>query len=266
VGEVLIRAESLTKVFPDHGGGEVRAVDGVSFECRAGEIFGLLGPNGAGKTTTLRMLSTALTPTSGTALVGACDVRDDPVGVRRAIGFLSGTTGLYHRLTAREMVRFFGEFHGMTGRALEHRVDEVLAAFGISDYAEKRCEKLSTGMSQKVNIARTVVHDPPVLVLDEPTGGLDVLAASTTLDFVQGLRDDGKCVLFSTHIMSEAEKLCDRIAILHEGRIRAEGTLEELRQMSGERYLEDIFRRVVAEKDTVDAESPPRHPEEGRNP
>ena len=241
-----IRVEGLVKVFPDHRGGEgVRAVDGVSFECRPGEVFGLLGLNGAGKTTTLRMLSTVLTPTAGTARVAGHDIREDPRAVRHSLGFLSGTTGLYHRLTAEETLRFFGEFHGLHGAELDARVDKVLATFGIDAYRNQRCEKLSTGMKQKVNIGRAVVHDPPVLVFDEPTAGLDVLAAAATLEFVEECRRAGKCVLFSTHIMSEVERLCDRIAVIHGGTVRAMGTLAELRERTGQHYLEDVFRRIV---------------------
>jgi len=242
----LIRVEGLTKVFPDHRGGEgVRAVDDVSFACREGEVFGLLGLNGAGKTTTLRMLSTVLTPTAGTARIAGHDIREDARAVRHSIGFLSGTTGLYHRLTAEETLRFFAEFHGLRGAALDARVEEVLTRFGIDGYRSQRCEKLSTGMKQKVNIGRAVVHDPPVLVFDEPTAGLDVLAAAATLDFVAECRRAGKCVLFSTHIMSEVERLCDRIAIIHEGTLRTLGTLAELRERTGEHYLEDVFRAIV---------------------
>jgi sodium transport system ATP-binding protein len=241
-----IVVESLSKTFPRASGPDVRAVDGVSFRCRAGEVFGLLGLNGAGKTTTLRMLSTVLTPTSGTARLAGNDIREAARRVRESIGFLSGTTGLYHRLTAREMLRFFGEFHGLAGAELDRRVDAVMAEFGIDRYAGVRCEKLSTGMKQKVSIGRAVVHDPPILVLDEPTSGLDVLAAQATLEFVERVRDEGKCVLFSTHIMSEVERLCDRIAIIHEGTLRAEGTLAQLRERTGAHYLEDVFRAVVA--------------------
>jgi sodium transport system ATP-binding protein len=241
-----IEVDGLAKFFADHRGGEVRAVDGVSFACRAGEVFGLLGLNGAGKTTTLRMLSTVLTPSRGTARIAGWDIRESPREVRHSIGFLSGTTGLYHRLTAEEMLRFFGEFHGLSGPALSERVEKVLATFGIAEYRHQRCEKLSTGMKQKVSIGRAVVHDPPVLVLDEPTAGLDVLAAAATLEFVEECRREGKCVLFSTHIMSEVERLCDRIAIIHKGTLRAMGTLAELREQTGEHYLEDVFRRVVA--------------------
>lgn len=245
--EPMVTVRGLTKIYPGHDGVDKRAVDGIDFDCEAGQIFGLLGLNGAGKTTTQRMLSTALTPTSGYARIAGHDVVTDPRAVRESIGFLSGTTGLYHRLTAVEMIRYFGELHGVRGAALTQRVDELLATFGIDQYANTRCEKLSTGMKQKVNIARTVVHDPPVLILDEPTSGLDVLAASTTLDFVSQVKDQGKCVIFSTHIMSEAEKLCDRIAIIHDGKIRSTGTLDELRAMTGEHYLEEIFRQVVRE-------------------
>ncbi len=249
MNDTAIEVEELVKVYPDHRGGEgVRAVDGVRFRCRRGEIFGLLGLNGAGKTTTLRMLSTSLAPTSGRATVNGHDIVDQAQEVRRSIGFLSGTTGLYHRLTAREMVSLFGELQGLEGPRLEVRVDEVLTLFGIDRYADQRCEKLSTGMKQKVNIARTVVHDPPVLILDEPTSGLDVLAASTTLDFVQQIRDEGKCVLLSTHIMSEVERLCDRVGILHRGQLRAVGTPDELKERYRERFLEEVFKRVVQEQ------------------
>jgi sodium transport system ATP-binding protein len=243
----LIEVEGLAKIFPDHQGGGVRAVDGVSFTCRAGEIFGLLGLNGAGKTTTLRMLSTVLTPTSGTARIAGHDIRDDARAVRHSIGFLSGTTGLYHRLTAEETLRFFGEFHGLRGAALDERVQKMLTTFGIDAYRGQRCEKLSTGMKQKVNIARAVVHDPPVLIFDEPTAGLDVLAAAATLDFVEESRRSGKCVLFSTHIMSEVERLCDHIAIIHHGTLRALGTLDELRERTEAHYLEDVFRKIVTD-------------------
>ncbi|HKK72108.1 MAG TPA: ATP-binding cassette domain-containing protein [Candidatus Krumholzibacteria bacterium] len=244
--DAVVDVRGLTKIYPDHSGGEgTRAVDDVDFDCCPGEIFGLLGLNGAGKTTTLRMLSTALTPTAGHASIAGFDVVQQSREVRENIGFLSGTTGLYHRLTAREMISYFGELHGLSGVALQRRVDTLVETFGIADYAGQRCEKLSTGMKQKVNIARTVIHDPPVLVLDEPTSGLDVLAASTTLDFVDEVRRSGKCVIFSTHIMSEAERLCDRIAIIHGGTVRAIGTLDELRERTGCHYLEDVFRSLA---------------------
>ena len=251
MSDALVSVTDLAKTFPGHSGEEVHAVGGVSFEARAGEVFGLLGLNGAGKTTTLRMLSTVLTPTRGTAQLAGHDIGTDPLRVRESIGFLSGTTGLYHRLTPRETLRFFGQFHGLEGAALDERVEFVLRTFGIEPFADQRCEKLSTGMKQKTNIGRTVVHDPAVLILDEPTSGLDVLAAQASLEFVEQCRDQGKCVVFSTHIMSEAERLCDRIAIIHQGTIRAEGTVEELRERTGTHYLEDVFRAVV----TTEAET-----------
>lgn len=240
-----INVNGLEKVFQDHQGGEIRAVDGVSFTCKEGEVFGLLGLNGAGKTTTLRMLSTVLTPTGGTATVNGHDIAVSPQSVRESIGFLSGTTGLYPRLTAAETLRFFGEFHGLAGPALEDAVERVLDTFDIRKYRDVRCEKLSTGMKQKVNIGRAIVHDPPVLILDEPTSGLDVLAAVTTLEFVEECRAAGKSVLFSTHIMSEVERLCDRVGIIHRGQVMACGTLDELRGQTGQQYPEEMFRAVV---------------------
>jgi sodium transport system ATP-binding protein len=247
MSEALVSTHGLSKFYSDHEGGEIRAVDSLDMSCHAGEIFGLLGLNGAGKTTTMRMLSTALTPTSGSATVCGHDVRKEAREVRASIGFLSGTTGLYHRLTAKEMIETFGRLNGMENQELKRRVDEVLALFEIDKYSGMRCEKLSTGMKQKVNIARAIVHDPPVLIFDEPTSGLDVLAASTTLDFVLKLRELGKCVVYSTHIMSEVERLCDRIAIIHDGKLQGLGTLEELRASTGRHYLEDIFRDLVLE-------------------
>jgi sodium transport system ATP-binding protein len=246
---IRVNVEGLTKTYPGQQGEAVHAVREVDFQCHAGEIFGLLGLNGAGKTTTLRMLATSLTPTSGRATVAGHDIEREPREVRQNIGFLSASTGLYHRLTAAETVRIFGELHGLRGAELEERVANTLATFGIDRYADMRCEKLSTGMKQKVGIARCVVHDPPVLILDEPTSGLDVLAADTTLDFVEQLREQGRCVVFSTHIMSEVERLCDRIAILHGGRIHAMGTADELRERYQERYLEKVFLRAVSEEE-----------------
>lgn len=244
-----VLVEGLRKTFHDEGRGEVRAVDGVDFECRAGEIFGLLGANGAGKTTTLRMLSTVLTPTEGRASVLGFDVATRPEDVRRRLGFYSASTALYPRLTGRETLEFFARINRYPADGVRDRVESLVERFGISEYADTRVEKLSSGMKQKVSIARTVAHDPPVLIFDEPTVGLDVLAALDLQETIGKLRDDGKTVLFSTHIMSEAQRLCDRIAILHRGRIHASGTLEELREESGCHYLEDIFVHFVRRSD-----------------
>jgi sodium transport system ATP-binding protein len=239
--ECAIRARSLAKSYVDPKRGRVEALRGLDLECRPGEIYGLLGPNGAGKTTTLRILATILAPTAGTATVAGVDVTADPIEARRRIGFLSGTTGLYPRLTPRETLRYFGTLHGIERGKLEARVEELIDTFSIRDYADGRCETLSTGQKQKVSIARAVLHDPAVLILDEPTTGLDILASSAMIDFIDAARGRGTCVLFSTHVLSEAERLCDRIGIIHRGTLLASGTLDELAKLTGQEWLEDIF-------------------------
>ena len=239
---VLVRG--LAKTFYEEARGEVKAVRGIDFECRPGEIFGLLGANGAGKTTTLRMLSTILAPTAGSATVFGHDIATDPISVRRCLGFYSASTALYPRLTARETIEFFARINRYQGNVSE-RVDYLVERFGIARYAAARVDKLSTGMKQKVSIARTVAHDPPLLIFDEPTVGLDVLNALEMQGVIQEFRAQGKTILFSTHIMSEAEKLCDRIAIIHSGRILACDTLRALREATGDHYLEDIFVKYV---------------------
>ena len=223
----------LTKVFYDESRGPLKAVEGVDFECFPGQIFGLLGANGAGKTTTLRMLATILQPTSGLATVMGHDVAKDPEAVRRNLGFNSSTTALYPRLTARETLDFFARINGVPGDRVRDRVEELVRRFGIAEYADARVERLSQGMKQKVSIARTVAHDPPVLIFDEPTVGLDVLNALEMRKLIGQFRDEGKTILFSTHIMSEAEQLCDRIAIIHRGKIHACDTLANLRTATG---------------------------------
>jgi len=241
MNEPAISVRELAKVFYDDDRGEVRAVDGIDFECRAGEIFGLLGANGAGKTTTLRVLATILKPTSGRAMVGGCDVANQAGEVRRQLGFYSATTSLYPRLTARETLEFFARINGYPEDRVGQRVDALISRFGIGSYAHARVDKLSQGMKQKVSIARTVVHDPPVLIFDEPTSGLDVLNAIEMQRAIAEFRSEGKCIVFSTHIMSEAEKLCDRVAIMHGGKVHACGSLAQLRAATGQHYLEHIF-------------------------
>ncbi len=240
-----VQTRDLSKVFYDEGRGEIRAVNRISFECYPGQILGLLGANGAGKTTTLRMIATILRPTSGTATVLGHEVSSDPEGVRRSLGFSSATTALYPRLTARETLRFFARINGWPKQDLERRVNELVDRFGLTGYADARVDRLSQGMKQKVAIARTVAHDPPVLIFDEPTVGLDVLNALEMQRVIGELRRDGKTIIFSTHIMSEAEKLCDRIAIVNAGTIHMCDTLAGLRAATGLHYLEDIFVKCV---------------------
>ncbi len=242
----MIEARNLCKQFQDKKRGVVRAVENVSFRCQPGQIYGLLGANGAGKTTTLRMLATILEPTGGTAIVAGYDIVEQPEKVRANVGFLSTATALYARLTAQEMVEYFGRLYGMDEPALKRRIDELFARLEMNDFRDRRCDKLSTGMKQKVSIARTLVHDPPVMIFDEPTLGLDIMTARTIVGFIRECRQHGKTVIFSTHIMSEVEKLCDIIGIIDGGRLLAEGTLAELRRRYAEQDLEEIFVKVVA--------------------
>jgi len=241
----MIEATNLTKVFRDRKGGDIRAVRGISFRCQPGQIYGLLGANGAGKTTALRLLATILRPTNGTARVAGFDIREQPEKVRANVGFLSTATALYGRLTARETVEYFGRLNGLNGDKLRRRTEELFALLGINEFADRRCDKLSTGMKQKISIARTLVHDPPVMIFDEPTLGLDVMAARTIVGFIRDCRSRGKTVIFSSHVMSEVQKLCDYIGIIHEGRLLAGGSLAELRQRTRQADLEEIFVQTV---------------------
>ena len=241
----MIRVQNLAKSFHDKKRGVVHALDSVSFEVKSREIFGLLGPNGAGKTTCLRLLATILKPTSGTADIGGADIVHSPEAVRRQIGFLSGDMGLYARLTPLEMLSFFGKLNGLEGDNLRRRVDQMIETFEITGYASTKIDKLSTGMKQKVAIARTVLHDPPVLILDEPSSGLDVPTARLIERFMLTARESGKCILFSTHVMEEAEYLCDRIGVVHQGKLKALGTMDELRELTGRQRLREVFLELL---------------------
>src|SRR5262245_1588767 len=241
----MIQVENLTKSFRDLRRGHVLAVDRISFEARAGEIYGLLGPNGAGKTTTMRILCTVLRPTGGTARVAGYDVATQPSQVRQNIGFLSANTALYDRMSAWELVDYFGRLYGLEGDRLRGRMEKVFADLQMKDFRDMLGSKMSTGMRQKVSIARAIVHDPPILIFDEATLGLDVLVARAVLKTVAQLKAQGKCILFSTHIMREVEKLCDRVAIISKGKIQALGTLDELREKHGEQDLEELFYQLV---------------------
>ena len=246
----MIEARSLTKTFRDKKRGEIRAVDSVSFRVAPGQIYGLLGANGAGKTTTLRLLATLLQPTAGTATVAGFDIVAAPEKVRARVGFLATSTALYGRLTAREMIAYFGRLNGLAEAEIKVRLQRLADELDLHEFLDRRCEKLSTGMKQKTSIARTLIHDPAVMIFDEPTLGLDVMAARAIVRFVRDCKGRGKTVIYSTHMMSEVEKLCDTIGIIHGGRLLAEGTLAELRARYGEQDLEDIFVQAVGGEGT----------------
>jgi len=238
-------ADNLVKVFPTPDGREKRAVDGLSFRVADGEIYGLLGPNGAGKTTTLRMLSGLMVPSGGSARLSGFDVATQVNEVKRVLGFLTAGTGLYQRLTARELLIYFAELHRMNAHQAAARADHLIEWLGIGDFAHLRCGALSTGQRQRVNIARALVADPPILIMDEPTLGLDVLSNRVILQFIQRERDAGKTIILSTHYLDEAETMCDRIGLLHDGRLAAEGDLAGLRRASGEHRLSNIFLKMI---------------------
>jgi len=233
----MIQVRGLSKTFS----GARRAVDDVSFEVQAGEVFGLLGPNGAGKTTTLRMLATLLKPSSGTATLNGFEITRQPEKVREQIGFLSGDMGLYGRLTPLEILNFFGELNGMDAARRSSRIQFLINMLDMQSFAGVRTDKLSTGMKQKTAIARTLLNEPPVLILDEPTSGLDVPTARTIETAIVDAKKAGKSVLYSTHVMEEAEYLCDRIGVISDGKLKMTGTMEELRAATGKHRLREIF-------------------------
>jgi len=249
----IVVADNLVKTFPNPDGGEKRAVDGLSFAVGRGEIYGLLGPNGAGKTTTLRLLSGLMSPTSGTATLAGFDVAREPVEVKRVLGFLTANTGLYQRLTARELLLYFAKLYGLEDRRAVERADHLIDWLRIGEFAELRCGALSTGQKQRVNIARALVPDPPILIMDEPTLGLDVLSNRVILEFIKRERDGGKTIILSTHYLDEAEDMCDKIGLLHDGRLVAEGDLASLRALSGEERLSSIFLKLIHADEMVEA-------------
>jgi len=245
----MIKTFNLTKIFQDKKRGEIVAVDNVSIECEPGKIFGLLGLNGAGKTTLMRLLSTVLKPTSGKAQVKGFDILTQSQEVKSSIGFLSSDTALYPRLTAEETVTYFARLNGMEEELIQKRLEKIFKIFDMDWFKDRRVDKLSSGMKQKVSLARTIIHDPEVLILDEPTLGLDVITSKNIIQFIHRAREENKCVLFSTHIMHEAEKICDQIAIIHKGKILAVGTLEELQNRVGLKDLDEVFVKLVGIED-----------------
>jgi sodium transport system ATP-binding protein len=249
----MIEAHHLTKTFKDKKRGVIAAVSDVSFTCKPGQIYGLLGANGAGKTTTLRMLATLLKPSTGHIRVAGFDAATEAEKVRANVGFLAASTALYGRLTSREMVEYFGKLNGMTSAQIAARLQALADELDMHEFLDRRCDKFSTGMKQKTSIARTLIHDPAVMIFDEPTLGLDVMTARSIVRFVRDCRDRGKTVIYSTHVMSEVEKICDIIGIIHGGRLVAEGTLDQLRARFGERDMEEIFVKAVGGEAAVAA-------------
>jgi len=253
----MIHVRELTKHYSDLRRGQFVALGGISFHARPGQVYGLLGPNGAGKTTILRILSTVLRPTSGSVAINGFDVVTQAAQIRRQIGFISANTAVYDRMTGWEMVEYFGRLHGIPQDELTARMEALFDRLKMNDTRDVLGSKMSTGMKQKVSVARAVVHDPPVLIFDEATAGLDVLVARALLKTVADLRDRGKCIVFSTHIMREAERLCDRIAIMHRGNILAEGTLEEILDRHGQSDLAELFFQLISQHDEATCELAP---------
>ena len=244
----MIIANDLHKSFKTKTG-MVTAVDGVSFTARDGQITGLLGPNGAGKTTTMRMLYTLMTPDRGTVTVDGIDAARDPVAVRRALGVLPDARGVYKRLTARENIAYFGELHGLSSKQIAERTKALSDALDMGDILDRQTEGFSQGQRTKTAIARALVHDPRNVILDEPTNGLDVMTTRAMRGFLRQLREEGRCVIFSSHIMQEVAALCDRIVIIAKGTVVAAGTADELREQAGEDNLEDAFVKVIGSEE-----------------
>ncbi len=241
----MISVHELTKRFVS-GRDEILAVDHLNFSVLGGEVYGLLGPNGAGKTTTLRMILGLLTPDSGWAEVAGYRTSVAPDEVKRRIGFVSTSAGLYQWLSAREMLLFFADVYGLAPAAARQQLDRVAHVLDLTGYLDRRCGALSTGQRQRVNLARAMIHDPPIMLLDEPTRGLDVLGSHEMFEYIAHLRSEAKAVIVTTHRLEEAERLCDRFGLLHQGRLAGEGTLDELRQATGCKSLAEIFLRHMA--------------------
>ena len=244
----MIIANDLHKSFKTKTG-KVTAVDGVSFTAHDGQITGLLGPNGAGKTTTMRMLYTLMTPDRGNVTVDGIDAARDPVAVRRALGVLPDARGVYKRLTARENIAYFGELHGLSSKQIAERTKALSDALDMGDILDRQTEGFSQGQRTKTAIARALVHDPRNVILDEPTNGLDVMTTRAMRGFLRQLREEGRCVIFSSHIMQEVAALCDRIVIIAKGTVVAAGTADELREQAGEDNLEDAFVKVIGSEE-----------------
>ncbi|MCP4439597.1 MAG: ATP-binding cassette domain-containing protein [Aureispira sp.] len=221
------------------------AVNNISFTCQKGRVFSLLGPNGAGKTTTLRMIATILQPSSGEVLVAGKSIIKEPNEVRRKIGFLTGSTNLYDRLTPEEIVKYFADLHGMSAQEYKPRKEQLFEQLGINDFLKKRIGQLSTGMKQKVSIARSMIHNPEVVIFDEPTSGLDVITANSIIELIRSCKEEGKTVIFSSHIMSEVDLLCDDLAIISKGKLIYSDSMEAYRERSQDQSLTETFIQLV---------------------
>ncbi|MBT3316048.1 MAG: ATP-binding cassette domain-containing protein [Anaerolineae bacterium] len=240
----MIKVEQLSKSF-----GKIRAVQDVSFSALDGQITGLLGPNGAGKSTTLRMIYTLLKPDSGVAYIDEIDISQFPIEARSRIGVLSDAQGVYDRLTTRENIRYFGQLQGMNDQDLENRMDELLIMLDMMSIADRRAKGFSTGERLKVAIARAIVHNPNNILLDEPTNGLDVKSTRTMREFIRKLRDDGKCIVLTSHIMQEVAALCDKIIIISNGAVAAQGTPDEILNKTRKDNLEDAFIEIIGSEE-----------------
>lgn len=235
----MIKVKNLEKIF-----GNFKAINKISFDVKPGEIFGLLGPNGAGKTTTLRMIAGLITPTNGE--IEVCGYkRDELLEIKKRIGFLTGSTSLYGRLSPVEMLDYFGTLNNIPEKLRKERIKELITLFGMEEFKDRWCQKLSTGEKQRVSIARTILHDPPVLIFDEPTSGLDIISGQIILDFIKKSKETGKTIIFSTHHMSEAGFLCDKLGLIYKGSLIASGTIPELRNITNENTLREIFLSLI---------------------
>ncbi|MBS1645620.1 MAG: ATP-binding cassette domain-containing protein [Bacteroidetes bacterium] len=250
----MIKLEQVSKIYSlskkqqqeqQTNSNSIAAVDRLSFGCQPGRIFSLLGPNGAGKTTTLRMIATLLQPSSGSIVVDGFDTQTQGQEVRRSIGFLTGSTHLYERLTPEEIVKYFADLHQVAPADFNRRKDELFTQLGINSFRKKRIGQLSTGMKQKVSIARTMIHNPSVVIFDEPTSGLDVITAANIINLIRTCKEEGKTVIFSSHIMSEVDLLCDELAIIHKGQLVYSDTMEAFRNLSSGKSLTETFINIV---------------------
>lgn len=245
----MIKIERVKKKFHDNKSGDFYALDDISFNVNEGEIFGLLGPNGAGKTTMLRIMATIMSQTEGKVIINGYDSMEEPEEVKKSIGFLSGNTKLYKKLTPVETMRFFGGFYGLDKKVIDKRIEEIVDSLHMQDFKDRIIEKLSTGQVQKTSIARCMIHDPKIYILDEPTLGLDILTSRTIIDFIKSEKAKGKTIIFSTHYMEEADSLCDRVGLIHKGKLIQSGSTDELKEKTGKTNIRDIFLYYIDKGD-----------------